>query len=485
MPDSRPGSQPTGLRVLRGGAPPVVIPLTEERYLLGRADAADVVFEDSCVSRLHGVVRREGGRWLFEDLGSRFCTVLLRAGQQPQPLQAKETVELSVHDVLDLGGGEARVELLAGSVRPELDDDADTTLLSSAAKAFAKKLKVAALTRAPIFLLGPSGAGKTFAARRIHELSRADGPFVPINCARLPEQATALHSELLGHVKGAFTGADRARTGKLFQADGGTLFLDEVESLSDMAQGFLLDVLEGSGDLAPLGAQRVDMRAPVVRLISASKVPLAKSDLRRDLAERLAEGYMWAMPTLEERRTDIPGLIQFFVEEQIGMLGVDLGVTEETLAFAKQAAWPGQIRQLRATIIALAQQAVANKFAEGKSPDKVWLRRRDIEQHLRERQVAFDGEIPTESPSPVTGWEVSDVTRRPGPDDEARLQSAVSVDVPPSVNPRRLTRDQIVAILEETGGNQSAAARRLGIARNTLGTKIKAFNIDVGDVRSS
>ncbi len=454
MPDSRPGSQPTGLRVLRGGAPPVVIPLTEERYLLGRADAADVVFEDSCVSRLHGVVRREGGRWLFEDLGSRFCTVLLRAGQQPQPLQAKETVELSVHDVLDLGGGEARVELLAGSVRPELDDDADTTLLSSAAKAFAKKLKVAALTRAPIFLLGPSGAGKTFAARRIHELSRADGPFVPINCARLPEQATALHSELLGHVKGAFTGADRARTGKLFQADGGTLFLDEVESLSDMAQGFLLDVLEGSGDLAPLGAQRVDMRAPVVRLISASKVPLAKSDLRRDLAERLAEG-------------------------------VDLGVTEETLAFAKQAAWPGQIRQLRATIIALAQQAVANKFAEGKSPDKVWLRRRDIEQHLRERQVAFDGEIPTESPSPVTGWEVSDVTRRPGPDDEARLQSAVSVDVPPSVNPRRLTRDQIVAILEETGGNQSAAARRLGIARNTLGTKIKAFNIDVGDVRSS
>jgi len=125
---------------------------------------------------------------------------------------------------------------------------------SPASRALEGAIHRASRVDRPVFLLGSSGTGKMYAAHLLHELSGAKGSFVYVNSGGLPADRTHLHSQLLGHLKGAFTGATDKRVGLLFEADGGTLFLDEVESLVPEAQVFLLDLLEGREDLVPLGA---------------------------------------------------------------------------------------------------------------------------------------------------------------------------------------------------------------------------------------
>jgi DNA-binding NtrC family response regulator len=347
----------------------------------------------------------------------------------------------------------------------------DPTRRSLAAREFAARIEVASQTRVPVFLLGPSGCGKTHTARQIHVHSRAPGPFVPINCARLPGDPAALHSELLGHVRGAFTGAESARVGKFFHAASGTLFLDEVESLSPLAQGFLLDVLEGTGDLSPLGSKELGIRAPIFRLVSASKVPLAQSGLRMDLCERLAEGHMWRMPTLQERREDIPGLFRFFVAEQSKMLGLPMDATDEAIACAMEAPWPGQIRQLRAMIVALSQIGLAAMPPQGQK--RIVLRRADLEQHLREREEAFGAQATTRASTDVMPavHTVLGVELAPPPG------AALVAGLKTKADARALTREQLLRTLETTRFNQSEAARRLGIARNTLARRMREFGI--------
>jgi len=345
-PGGRPGPRPRGVRILRAGHAPAFVVLDDrQRYLLGRHGAADIGFADEVVSRLHGVLLPTQEGWSFEDYGSSNGTALLRPGEMPFDIGRHRSVPVGAGDVIELGGQAAQIEFVEELAAPLRDAEVDdATLRSPAAQAFNEKLGIAARTQVPVFLLGPSGCGKTHSARQIHDRGTSDGAFVPINCARLPGDASALHSELLGHVKGAFTGADAARKGKLVHADGGTLFLDEVESLSPLAQGFLLDVLEGTGDLAPLGAAAPKLTAPVFRLISASKMPLGDTELRDDLCERLAEGHLWRVPTLEERTADIAGLIATFEAHQTSLLGVDIHFDDDALTAAAAASWPGQIR---------------------------------------------------------------------------------------------------------------------------------------------
>lgn len=211
----------------------------------------------------------------------------------------------------------------------------------------------------------------------------------------------------------------------------------------------------------------MELKRPVFRLVSASKVPLARTTLRRDLAERLAEGYMWLIPQLAERREDIPGLVATFADEQSHMLGVEVQVTDEAVAFAAAAEWPGQIRQLKATITALAQRALANALteSEGTAPERVRVRKKDLEQHLEERALAFDG-----LGSPVPWLDDGDETRQPPAPGTVPL-------IGRRTNPRKLSREQVLAALRAAAGNQSAAARALGVARNTLLAKMKRFGI--------
>lgn len=430
------------LRVHRAGQESVLRLDERERYVLGRHDAADLVFDSPEVSRLHGVLRFFSGRWHFEDYGSVNGSTLQRL-EGEAPVLAHEPAPLAAGDVVILGGADARIELL---IDVDEEDGAGPAegAASAASRAFAERIRLAARTRVPVFLLGPSGVGKTHTARQIHEQSHLPGPFVPINCARLPADPSALHSELLGHVKGAYTGADNARLGRLVQADGGTLFLDEVESLPALAQGFLLDVLEGSGDLAPLGAQAPRLKPVAFRLVAASKRPLAESGLRPDLCERLAEGHLWRVPGLDERRADIPGFVRRFAAEQESMLGARVVVAPGALRFCAAAPWPGQLRQLRATVVALAQLCLARALEEGARAEgerlTLTLREGDFEAHLAERQAAFGG--------------------------DAELVTKADA--------RRLTRAQAETAVRAAGGSQAGAARALGVSRNTLARRLRA-----------
>jgi transcriptional regulator with AAA-type ATPase domain len=427
------------VRIRRGALASVVRLLETERYVLGRHDAADLVFDAEDVSRLHGVLRFLDGGWRYEDYGSQNGSTLWRAGTAIG-VEPHLPVALVVGDTVALGGEAARIELLPDSALAEDIDASVDTELSPAARAFSERVALAARTRVPVFLLGPSGVGKTFTARQIHEASALPGPFIPLNCARLPSDATALHSELLGHVRGAYTGAEAARTGKLIHADGGTLFLDEVESLPALAQGFLLDVLEGSGDLAPLGAHAPRLKPITFRLISASKAPLGDSGLRPDLCERLAEGHLWRVPTLEERTQDIPGLVRRFADEQQKLLGTHIVITPAAVRFCVKSRWAGQVRQLRATVIALAQLGLARAMEAGGAPQRITLDDEAFAEHLRERERAFG---------------------------RADTELKVKADA------RSLSAEQARAAVLAAGGSVARAARELGIARNTLSKKVR------------
>jgi DNA-binding NtrC family response regulator len=349
---------------------------------------------------------------------------------------------------------------------------------------------VSTRTDLPVFLLGASGSGKTHAARQIHERSGLKGHFVIINCARLPTDIGQLHSELLGHVKGGFTGAVGDRVGKLLHANGWTLFLDEVESLPDVAQGFLLDLLEGTGDIAAFGASpaKVALPPPRFRLISASKAALAASGLRRDLCERLAQGYMWKVPSLEDRRDDIPGLIETFLLEQRETRGIQATFSEDAIAFSVAQQWPGQVRELRAMVVALVQAANARNDANGRAGEPVHIGVAEVRARLREREEVFDGAPAPEDDesgrptwvAPVHGSQRAAHAREESGENLAVVvqTTAVSVtDSPRPIHPRALTREDVVAALQSAGGNKSAAARALGVARNTLAARMRTFGL--------
>jgi DNA-binding NtrC family response regulator len=435
--------KPRALRIFRDDTSVDVALDDDKRTMIGRHDAADVAFDSVEVSRIHGALSCESDRFFYQDLGSSNGTRLVHNGADTALLPLEKNA-LVIGDVLVIGTDACRLELLAQAPAPA---HVVASEKSAAAQALEGALDVAARTPLPVFLLGGSGSGKTHNARAIHERSKLTGAFVSVNCARLPTDPTSLQSELLGHVKGSFTGALADRLGKLPAADKGTLFLDEVESLPAVAQGFLLDVLEGVG-LAPLGASAAAGSARIhFRLISASKRPLAQSGLRNDLCERLAEGHMISVPSLDERRGDIPALVRAFAEEQARMLGVVVDVTPDALRVFVDAPWPGQIRQLRAAVITCSHVAIAPGVR------RVAISVTDIDRHLADRAAAFRAEDA----------------------DDVRAQAVAAGAIKP--NPRHLTAVDVKNALARHDGNQSAAARELGIARNTLLRKMKDFDI--------
>ena len=203
-----------------------------------------------------------------------------------------------------------------------------------------------AATSADVLIYGETGTGKELVARCLHDFSdRRDGPFVPINCGGLPE--TLVENELFGHEAGAFTGAQKARAGKLETANGGTLFLDEIESMSPAVQVKLLRVLQ-ERQVERLGSNRA---VPVdCRVVAASKVDLqqlfARGDFRDDLYYRIAVAFV-EVPPLRERREDIGMLFEHFALQAAARFGREV----PTLAAARQAelmahAWPGNVGEL-------------------------------------------------------------------------------------------------------------------------------------------
>ena len=219
--------------------------------------------------------------------------------------------------------------------------------------------KIAAGTNMPVLIHGDTGTGKELLARAIHFNSdRMNSPMHVQNCGGLPD--AILHSELFGHVRGAFNGALSDRPGLFRAADGGTVFLDEISEISPAFQVALLRFLQ-EGEVKPLGSDK--MLHSDVRIIAASNKPVAKlverGAFRRDLYYRL-RGFDLEIPPLRQRPEDIPVLTQFFVEKYAGVVGRRvLGVTSDALRKLESYSFPGNVRELETEVkrmVAVAEQ---------------------------------------------------------------------------------------------------------------------------------
>ena len=215
-----------------------------------------------------------------------------------------------------------------------------------------------AASEAKVLIAGESGSGKELVAREIHALSRRNQrPFVPVNCAGLPE--TLLESELFGHVRGSFTGAYRDKLGKLELADGGTLFLDEVGDMTLRMQGLLLRFLE-TGELQKVGADRVHARVDL-RVIAATHRDLreliGRQQFREDLYYRLNVIHV-IVPPLRERREDIALIVDHVLERLARRAGDNVPSVREISPEAMSALmahnWPGNVRELENVVERLA-----------------------------------------------------------------------------------------------------------------------------------
>ena len=208
-------------------------------------------------------------------------------------------------------------------------------------------LRRVAAVNSTVLLQGESGTGKELVARALHDLSpRAKGPFVPVNCAAMSPEL--IESELFGHARGAFTGANRARDGLFFYAQGGTLFLDEVAELPLAVQASLLRTLEDH-TIRPVGSEQL---VPLnVRILAATNRSLADEvtagRFRKDLYYRLQVVDI-TLPPLREHKEDIPGLARHFMSQLTPLLGVaPMDIGDADMAGLMQYDWPGNVRELR------------------------------------------------------------------------------------------------------------------------------------------
>jgi DNA-binding NtrC family response regulator len=209
-----------------------------------------------------------------------------------------------------------------------------------------QQLKKAARAEVPIFLTGETGTGKELAARALHLLSkRREKPFVPVNVSTIPP--TLFASEILGHVKGAFTGAAQNKRGLVALADGGVLFLDEVADIPLEMQAMMLRLFE-DGEYRPVGSTRVEhSNALIISATNRNLQELVKrGEFRKDLFYRL-RGLTLRLPALRERREDIPLLVHHFLNRLNIQTGRRRVISPEALELLAQGKYPGNVRQLR------------------------------------------------------------------------------------------------------------------------------------------
>lgn len=447
------GRSPQAVRVVREGQPPATLRLlTSQTYRIGRNSDSHLWFPHTDVSRLHGLLYfiPEISGWAFRDPMSTLGT-FVRGPEDGEKRQVphNEPLGMSAGQTLELAGPHSRLEFLADVPR---DVPGNYVWRSVAGQYLESHVLEAARKQGPVLLFGPSGSGKTFLAQRIHELSRRPGPYVEINCGRMPTDATQFQSELLGHVKGAYTGAFGRRVGALFHADEGTLFLDEVESLPKEVQVFLLDLLEGKGELRPLGAEK-GLSRPDVRFICATKVPLDESTLREDLVNRLVRGHRIVIPTLAERRADIPVLVEFILSVIRLETGADATVTDEAIEFLSAQSWPGHVRQLKDALYSV---------TDGHQGQPVVLEVKQFRDYLESERVVRGSRTPRSSM-------VSEAL--------APVQAPVPSTPTTRMRPKDMTREDVEAALAASGGVMKRAATLLGCSPTTLRELRRRFRL--------
>jgi two-component system nitrogen regulation response regulator GlnG len=335
------------------------------------------------------------------------------------------------------------------------DPDVDGAIVGScpAMREVYKAIGRVAAQNVPVLITGESGTGKELVARAVYQHSpRAKAPFLALNCAAIPE--TLLESELFGHEKGAFTGADRRRIGKFEQVSGGTLFLDEVGDMPLALQAKILRLLQEQAFERVGGNETVQTD---VRLIAAThrdlKVWTAEGKFRPDLYYRLGV-FTIHLPPLRERGDDLPLLVRHYVRRFSRELGREVReVAPEALGRLGNYPWPGNIRELQSVL----KQALLH--ASGTALLPVFLPELPVGQSEDATGVAPGADLSLEA----------FVRQRLGPD--ARDLYADTH--------RQVDRLLLPRVLEYTGGNQNQAARLLGIARQTLRMKLRDLGLHV------
>lgn len=348
-----------------------------------------------------------------------------------------------------------------------------------------RELALVAPSDYAILIEGETGVGKELVARTLHEQSkRADGPLVYVNCAAIPENL--VESELFGHVKGAFTGADRDRVGKFSLADGGTLFLDEIGELPLMAQSKLLRALQ-SQEIQPVGQDKVSHVD--VRVLAATnrilQQEVAEKRFRADLYHRLSV-YPVKVPPLRQRNGDVALLAGYFAEQSRRKLGLaQLTIDSQAHQILQAYTWPGNVRELehvigRAALIANAEYKQGNKPLSGTQ------RRGDITRiqphHLGELASAFTH--PSRDHSSVFEGKAEAVEDHLDASDSRMADhTPISVALNESQGLKQSTeqfqQQLILQTLTRHQGNWAAAARELKVDRANLVRLAKRLGLQV------
>jgi DNA-binding NtrC family response regulator len=234
-----------------------------------------------------------------------------------------------------------------------------------------KQIKTVANTNLTVILQGESGTGKELIAREIHRMSmKKDKPFVPIDCGAIPE--SLFESELFGYDKGAFTGADKCKSGKFELANGGTILLDEITNLSTSAQGKFLRAVEERKILHLGGKTDINVNLRIIVATNANLFDeVKKGNFRHDLYFRFNE-FMINIPTLRERKDDIPLLCQYFLKQLNNELCINVcGVSSEAEKLIMGYDWPGNIRELRNVIRRAAILTESNLIMKEHLPSEI------------------------------------------------------------------------------------------------------------------
>jgi DNA-binding NtrC family response regulator len=427
-------------RPLVGGARHVLTDVSEIAIGRGESRTATrsrgagltLTFPSQYLSGKHARIVRTADGWVVEDLQSRNGT-LVNGRLTTRAL-------LEPGDVIDVG--RVFLTLDEAPVDTSGDDDRDAADVSReraglltlwpALEARLAELRRMAAQNVTVTLVGETGTGKEVMAEALHSLSARKGPYVAINCGAVP--ANLIESQLFGHVRGAFSGAAGPTPGTIRAADGGTLLLDEIVSTSPDVQVALLRVIQ-ERQVTPVGTHQT---IPVdVRFVAATQIPLrdavARGTFRSDLQMRL-EGYVFEIPALRERRSDLGILVASLLRRH--------GVTESSGAtLTPQAAlrvlryhWPGNVREL--------EQALVRSWA-----------------------LAHDGEM--------------DEAHLPDPESED--PQAVGAAAPADGDDR--LRDELVEHLRVTKGNVAETSRRMGRARPLVHRWLKRLGIDPASYR--
>jgi len=450
-----PGRTTSAWLVLRDREGSRVVELAPERELrIGRGRDADIVIDDARVSRLHARIYRTGDKLELHDFGSRNGTEL--NGRVLRAAQAR----LGAGDLIRVADTEAVVALTASRSVPEeaersavsTGDESPFVVADPAMNALMDRARRVAASDTTVLILGETGVGKEVLAQQIHAYSPvASGPFVRVNLPSLPD--SLLESQLFGHEKGAFTGADRARAGFFETAQGGTLLLDEIGDMSLHLQVKLLSALENRCIVRVGGTRELPVR---VRVVAATHRDLEKAAVagrfRQDLYYRLAS-FTLRIPPLRERPTEIMLLAALLARKEAQRLGRAVPAISPAAARVLMGwAWPGNVRELRNAI----EHALVLSDAGVILPE-----------HLPEpmTRVATGNDVAAPAAEP----QASAPSRSPMGEGGAPAPVASRLE--------EMEKQAIEQALAAEQGNRTHAARRLGMSRRALIYKLHKYGL--------